>query len=103
MILDNHVHDTQGVALGYLLVGLSGRFIVVGVDVKKVNLGADKPVLLINAISTVFGKEGKLAGCEDEIYRSEKLNPQQASLLERPASSRYPLARDSGCKYTKES
>ena len=73
-------------------------FIVVGVDVKSVNQGKGKPVLLINSISTIFGKDGKIAGVEEEIYRSKKINPQQAALLERPNSSQYPFVGDSDCK-----
>lgn len=73
-------------------------YIVIGVDVKSVNQGKGKSVLLINSISTIFGKDGKLSSVEEEIYRSKKINPQQASLLERPNSSQYPFVGDSDCK-----
>jgi hypothetical protein len=56
--------------------------------------------LLVNSISTVFGKRGKVTEREIEIFRSKKTNPQQAALLKRPNSSQYPSIGDSDCKNT---
>ena len=82
----------------YTDISKGNGYIVIGVDVKSVNQGKGKSVLLINSISTIFGKDGKLSSVEEEIYRSKKINPQQASLLERPNSSQYPFVGDSDCK-----
>ena len=79
----------------YTVIPKGDGFVVVGVDVKKVNQGKGKPILEINSISTVFGKDGAITELEEEIYRSEKRTPEQQSLLERPNSSQYPADRES--------
>lgn len=99
---DVHHKNLKGFRI-YTIIPKGVGYIVVGVDVKRVNQGKNKPMLVINAITTVFGKEGKITECEVEIYRDEKTNPRQASLLERPNSSQYPFTEDSNCKNTKES
>ena len=73
-------------------------YIVLGVDLKRINQGKGRPFLLINSITTIFGKDGNITEFEELIYQSEKINPRQASLLERPNSSQYPLAEDFNCK-----
>lgn len=73
-------------------------YIVLGVDLKRINQGKGKPFRLINSITTIFGKDGNITEFEEVIYRSEKINPRQASLLERPNSSQYPLVEDFNCK-----
>ena len=82
----------------YTNLSKGNGYIVIGVDIKRVNQGKGKPALLINSITTIFGKDGMITELEEEIYRSEKINPRQASLLERPNSSQYPLVRDFNCK-----
>ena len=68
---------------------------MVGVDVKVAGRN-----LLVNSITTVFGKTGRITEFEVEIYRNEKINPQQAALLKRPNSSQYPSIGDSDRKNT---
>ncbi len=77
----------------YTQIQFGSGYVVVGVDVKLA--GRD---LIVNSISTVFGKSGKVTESEVEIYRDEKINPQQAALLKRPNSSQYPSIGDSDCK-----
>lgn len=97
---DKNHQNLKGYRL-YTIIPKGKGFVVVGVDVKKVNQGKNKPVLEINSISTVFGKDGGITGFEEEIYRSENINPQQAALLERPNSSQYPSVGDFSGKDTK--
>lgn len=78
----------------YTAIPKGDGFVVVGVDVKRVNQGKDKPVLEINSISTVFGKDGAITELEEEIYRSDAITPEQQSLLERPNPSQYPAERE---------
>ncbi len=99
---DKNHQNLKGYRL-YTIIPKGKGFVVVGVDVKKVNQGKNKPVLEINSISTVFGKDGGITGFEEEIYRSENINPQQAALLERPNSSQYPSVGDFSGKDTKNS
>ena len=82
----------------YTNIPKSNGYIVLGVDLKRINQGKGKPFRLINSITTIFGKDGNITESEEIIYRSKKINPQQASLLERPNSSQYPLAEDFNCK-----
>ena len=77
----------------YTSIQFGVGYVVVGVDVKLA--GRD---LIVNSISTVFGKSGKVTDSETEIYRDEKINHQQAALLKRPNSSQYPSIGDSDCK-----
>ncbi|MBQ6725020.1 MAG: hypothetical protein IJQ89_00425 [Bacteroidales bacterium] len=97
---DKNHQNLKGYRL-HTIIPKGKGFVVVGVDVKKVNQGKNKPVLEINSISTVFGKDGGITGFEEEIYRSENINPQQAALLERPNSSQYPSVGDFSGKDTK--
>ena len=55
-----------------------------GVDVK--NAGKD---IEVNSISTIFNRDGGITNKETEIYRSEKITPEQEALLGKPNSSRY--------------
>jgi len=82
----------------YTNISKGNGYIVIGVDVKSVNQGKGRSALFINSITTIFRKDGNITELEEEIYRSNNINPQQASLLERPNSSQYPLARDFNCK-----
>ena len=77
----------------YTSIQLGEGYVVVGVDVKVAGRN-----LLVNSITTVFGKTGRITEFEVEIYRNEKINPQQAALLKRPNSSQYPSIGDSNCK-----
>ena len=82
----------------YTSIPKRNGYIVLGVDLKKINQGVGKPFRLINSITTVFGKDGNISEFEEVIYRSDKINPRQASLLERPNSSQYPFTEDFNCK-----
>ena len=44
-------------------------------------------MLEINSISTVFGKDGAITDFEEEIYRSENINPQEKAPAETPMES----------------
>ena len=68
-----------------------GEFIVVGVDVK--NAGRE---IEVNAISTAFGRrnDANLPMDEEVIYMSNKITPEQSSLLERPNFAQYPTEQE---------
>ena len=69
------------------LKNAKGEYVVVGIDVKNAGRGLE-----VNAISTVFGRrEGaSMTEKEEEVYRSEKITPEQSSLLDRPNPGQYP-------------
>jgi GNAT superfamily N-acetyltransferase len=70
----------------YTTIKFDNGYVVVGVDVK--NMGRD---LEVNSISTIFNKNGFITNKEEEIYRDEKITPQQEALLTKPNSLSYQL------------
>lgn len=79
----------------YTSISVNDAFVVAGIDVKISGRN-----LVVNSISTVFAKKGRITEFEKEIYRDSKTNPRQAALLKRPNSSQYPSIGDSDCKDT---
>ncbi len=73
----------------YTALRHDGGFIVVGVDVK--NAGRD---LEVNAISTVFSRDKAAGSSEEVIYRSEKITPEQSSLLDGHNPRQYPTEQE---------
>lgn len=53
----------------YTSIQFGKGYVVVGIDVKQAGRN-----LIVNSISTVFGKSGKVTESEVEIYRDEKIN-----------------------------
>ena len=68
----------------YTTIQVENGYVVAGVNVKKVDKNVE-----INAISTVFNKDGEITNKETIIYESEKITPQQKALLARPNFSQY--------------
>lgn len=97
---ENENYIVSNVRPKNVLVSPDGGVSVVDAYVKKVNQGKGKPILEINSISTVFGKDDAITDFEEEIYRSENINPQQAALLDKPNSRQYPTIEDSSGKGT---
>lgn len=64
-----------------------GEYVVVGADVK--NAGRN---LEVNSIATIFGRRNNatLPTNEELLYTSEKITPEQKSLLSQPNSDQYP-------------
>ena len=64
-----------------------GEYVVVGADVK--NAGRN---LEVNSIATIFGRRNNatLPANEELLYTSEKIAPEQKSLLSQPNSDQYP-------------
>ncbi|GHV60763.1 hypothetical protein FACS1894195_0080 [Bacteroidia bacterium] len=70
----------------YTTIQTAKGYVVVGVDVKKVDKNVE-----VNSISTVFGKEGNRTEKEAEVlYESKTITPQQRLLLAKPNSMPYP-------------
>lgn len=84
--------EESGYRIYTSLQNAKGEYVVVGVDVK--NAGRD---IEVNAISTVFGRktDAGLTTNEEVIYRSEKITPEQSSLLGQPNSDQYPTEQES--------
>ncbi len=78
----------------YTIIPKGQGYVVVGVDVKRMNQGKGKTILEINSISTVFGKDGAITEFEEEIYRDKKITPEQQALLKKPNSSQYPTEQE---------
>lgn len=94
--ISEYYGDNSGNLKGYRIytvIEFENGFVVAGVDVK--NMGKN---LEVNSISTVFSKTGSITNKEKGIFRSKTINPQQASLLERPNFSPYPSVRESDGK-----
>ena len=84
--------EESGYRIYTSLQNAKGEYVVVGVDVK--NAGRD---IEVNAISTVFGRktDAGLTTNEEVVYRSEKITPEQSSLLGQPNSDQYPTEQES--------
>lgn len=88
----------------YINISHNGHPVAVGVDVKRVNQGKDKPMLEVNSIKTVFGQKGKLSGNEEIVTYDEKMTPEQEALLRDLDYREYPSIQElSGGKDTKKS
>ena len=52
----------------YTNIPKSNGYIVLGVDLKRINQGKGKPFRLINSITTIFGKDGNITEFEEIIF-----------------------------------
>ncbi|MCD8282520.1 MAG: hypothetical protein LUC22_04610, partial [Prevotella sp.] len=87
-LADKKADKIKGYKL-YTTIKLNDGYIVVGAKVKST--GRDMEV---NSIATVFSRD-KVSKLEKEVYRGEKITPEQASLLNRSDSHQYPPAQES--------
>lgn len=78
----------------YVNIVHNGKFVAVGVDVKRVNQGKDNPMLEVNSIKTVFGQKGKLSDNEEVIAYDQNITPKQEALLRDLDYREYPSIQE---------
>ena len=96
--------DGDGKFRLYTSVKVGNKFAVVGIDVVKTNQGKDKPLLDVNRIKTVFGRDRYVMDNGEKILAyDEKMTPEQEALLRGHNFREYPSIQElsSGGKDTK--
>lgn len=96
--------DGDGKFRLYTSVKVGNKFAVVGIDVVKTNQGKDKPLLDVNRIKTVFGRDRYVMDNGEKILAyDEKMTPEQEALLRGHNFREYPSIQElsSGGKGTK--
>ena len=71
-----------------------GKYVAVGVDVKRINQGRNKPIIEINSIKTVFAKTGKIGENETVVCYDERITPEQEALLNGRNFRQYPTIQE---------
>lgn len=71
-----------------------GKYVAVGVDVKRINQGRNKPIIEINSIKTVFAKTGKIGENETVVCYDERITPEQEALLDGRNFRQYPTIQE---------
>ena len=80
----------------------NGHPVAVGIDVKRINQGKNKPMLEVNSIKTVFGHKDKITDNQEIVTYDEKMTPEQEALLRDLDYREYPSIQElSGSKDTK--
>lgn len=72
----------------------NGKYVAVGVDVKRINQGRNKPIIEINSIKTVFAKTGKIGENETVVCYDERITPEQEALLSGRNFRQYPTIQE---------
>lgn len=73
----------------------NGHYVAVGIDVKRVNLGKNKPMLDVNSIKTVFAKgTERIAENEIPIAIDKNITPKQQALLHGHNFHEYPTIQE---------
>lgn len=72
----------------------NGKYVAVGVDVKRINQGRNKPIIEINSIKTVFAKTGKIGENETVVCYDERITPEQEALLGGRNFRQYPTIQE---------
>lgn len=79
----------------YTTIMHNGHFVAVGIDIKKVNRGKDKPMIEINSIKTAFAKESSSIATDEEIVcYDKKITPEQSALLRGHNFHEYPTIQE---------
>ena len=79
----------------YTSVKVGNKFAVVGVDVVKVNQGKNTPLLELNRIKTVFGRDRYVLDNGERILTwNEKITPEQEALLRGHNFREYPSIQE---------
>ena len=78
----------------YVNIVHEGKFVAVGVDVKKINQGKNLPMLEINAIKTVFAHNGSIPITESVIAYDKNITPEQKALLRGLNFHEYPTIQE---------
>lgn len=73
----------------------NGHYVAVGIDVKRVNQGKDKPILEVNSIKTVFAKgTERIADDEIPVAVDKNITPEQQALLRGHNFHEYPTIQE---------
>lgn len=72
----------------------NGKYVAVGVDVKRINQGRNKPIVEINSIKTVFAKTGRIGENETVVCYDERITPEQEALLDGRNFRQYPTIQE---------
>ncbi|MBR6806149.1 MAG: hypothetical protein IKM47_06515 [Bacteroidaceae bacterium] len=72
----------------------NGKYVAVGVDVKRINQGRNKPIVEINSIKTVFAKTGRIGENETVVCYDERITPEQEALLNGRNFRQYPTIQE---------
>ena len=78
----------------YVNINHDGKPVAVGVDVKRVNQGKNKPQLDVNSIKTVFAHQGSIGGSEVLVTYDKEITPQQQALLRGLNFHEYPTIQE---------
>ena len=86
--------DTSDKFRLYVNILHNGHYVAVGVDVKRVNQGKNKPMLEVNSIKTVFGHKEKLSANEVVLTYDKNITPEQEALLRGLDYREYPTIQE---------
>lgn len=78
----------------YVNINHDGKLVAVGVDVKRVNQGKNKPQLEVNSIKTIFAHHGEIGGSEVLVTYDKKITPKQQELLRGLNFHEYPTIQE---------
>lgn len=78
----------------YVNINHDGKPVAVGVDVKRVNQGKNKPQLEVNSIKTIFAHHGEIGGSEVLVTYDKKITPKQQELLRGLNFYEYPTIQE---------
>ena len=78
----------------YVNINHDGKPVAVGVDVKRVNKGKNKPQLEVNSIKTIFAHHGEIGGLEVLVTYDKKITPKQQELLRGLNFHEYPTIQE---------
>lgn len=78
----------------YVNINHNGKPVAVGVDVKRVNQGRNKPQLEVNSIKTIFAHHGEIGGSEVLVTYDKKITPKQQELLRGLNFHEYPTIQE---------
>ena len=78
----------------YVNINHDGKPVAVGVDVKRVNQGKNKPQLDVNSIKTVFAHHGEIGGSEVLVTYDKEITPEQQELLRGLNFHEYPTIQE---------
>ena len=78
----------------YVNIIHNGHYVAVGVDVKRVNQGKNKPMLEVNSIKTVFGHKEKMSANEVVLTYDKNITPEQEALLRGLDYREYPTIQE---------
>ena len=79
----------------YTAIKVGGKFAVVGIDVVRVNQGKGVPILELNRVKTVFGRDRYVVDNGEKILAWDKnITPEQEALLRGHNYREYPTIQE---------